>query len=519
MGILTERLIESGNQIALTWKERFTNWMSDLQAKAMEKFSDVLGKGLAKQEAELLDSILAMPDLPPELRALVGRAKTGGGEWQALLLGSLGGAAMGGAASSALMPPLEKLKQHASAKMPFQLLPMLNLMALKFRAQVDDTYFRDQLHRLGFADKEIDYLVQSYQVIPIIADLIRMAVREAFTPEIAERFGQYQDYPEAITEWGVKQGLSKDWLTRYWAAHWELPSPEQGYEMLHRGVIDEETLRLLLRALDVMPFWRDKLMAISWAVPTRVDIRRFWDMRTIDEARLRELYTAFGYHGKDLEDYILWTKVYVAWPDLLARFKNGWITLEDVRSELTRLGMPTDRVQEMIETVVKPDAAERTTAERALTKAEIVKGVKNEVISAGEGIELLTDMGYSEDEAEYILAINIEALRGSPETYEEFKDITQKYRIAAGKNGKPVPEELKAAATALVRTTKEVETLRTAVKAEEAKFVDETVASPEVKAKLTELRVALHRAEAELARVQSEYDRQRAAYKHGGFQG
>ncbi|GAJ24007.1 unnamed protein product, partial [marine sediment metagenome] len=117
------------------------------------------------------------------------------------------------------------------------------------------------------------YKELAYQ-IPPVADIITMAVREAFTPAIAARFGQYEDLPAPYVEWVQKKGLSKEWAERYWAAHWSLPSPQQGFEMLHRGVIGEGDLNMLLRALDVMPFWRDKLTQIAYRPLSRVDVRR-----------------------------------------------------------------------------------------------------------------------------------------------------------------------------------------------------------------------------------------------------
>ncbi|GAI59226.1 unnamed protein product, partial [marine sediment metagenome] len=45
------------------------------------------------------------------------------------------------------------------------------------------------------------YKELAYQ-IPPVADIITMAVREAFTPDIAARFGQYQDFPSELEEWG-----------------------------------------------------------------------------------------------------------------------------------------------------------------------------------------------------------------------------------------------------------------------------------------------------------------------------
>ncbi|GAI71686.1 unnamed protein product, partial [marine sediment metagenome] len=109
-----------------------------------------------------------------------------------------------------------------------------------------------------------------------------------------------EDFPEvtwkSICEaWAMKKGLSKDWSQRYWAAHWNLPSPLQGFEMLHRGVIDEGELTMLLRALDVMPFWRDKLTQIAYRRLTRVDIRRMYKQGVLDESEVLESYKQHGY--------------------------------------------------------------------------------------------------------------------------------------------------------------------------------------------------------------------------------
>lgn len=144
-----------------------------------------------------------------------------------------------------------------------------------------------------------DYL-QLYKTlaypIPPVADLITMAVREAFTPDIAARFGQYQDLPKQYVEAAQQKGLSKEWAERYWAAHWDLPSIQQGFAMLHRGIIGESDLNMLLRALDIMPFWRDKLMALSYKPLTRVDVRRMHQLGTLDESGVKKAYQDGGYN-------------------------------------------------------------------------------------------------------------------------------------------------------------------------------------------------------------------------------
>jgi hypothetical protein len=285
--------------------------------------------------------------------------------------------------------------------------------------------------------------------------------------------------------------------------------------MLHRGLITEQEFYEWFRLVEVVPYWRDNLIQTAYTWPTRVDVRRWWDMRTIDEPRLRELYSGMGYRGKNLDDYVLWTKVYVAFPDLMARWSNGWITEETVRSELVALGMPSDRVEEMMQQKIKPSEPARTTADKNLTKTEIYKGVKKELITWEQGIELLMDLGYSESEADYILAINVGALEGSPGTFEEFKEITLKYKKAQAMEAKPMTEEIKKASEEVVRLTNEVETLNRTIVAEERGLVEEEVLPEEATKRLKQLRVTRNRAQAELDHARSEYERLVAEWKHG----
>ncbi len=164
------------------------------------------------------------------------------------------------------------------------------------------------LHQKGYSGDYKKAMTEASFLIPPITDLITMAVREAFSPEVAERFGQYEDYPKEMTPWGEKQALSEEWLRRYWAAHWALPSPQQGFEMLHRGVIDQSDLDLLLRALDVMPFWRDRLVQIAYTPFTRIDIRRMHKIGVLSEGDVLRSYKDLGYDeakAKTMTDFVM----------------------------------------------------------------------------------------------------------------------------------------------------------------------------------------------------------------------
>ncbi|GAH58162.1 unnamed protein product, partial [marine sediment metagenome] len=134
-----------------------------------------------------------------------------------------------------------------------------------------------------------------------------MAVREAFTPDIARKFGQYEDFPPEFEQWAAKKGLTKEWAERYWASHWALPSVSQGFDMLHRGIITEDELKMLLRALDVMPFWRDRLIQTSYRLLTRVDVRRMYRVGVLTEREVYEAYLHAGYDEKNAERMALFT--------------------------------------------------------------------------------------------------------------------------------------------------------------------------------------------------------------------
>ncbi|MDP1908856.1 MAG: hypothetical protein Q8K85_11195, partial [Hyphomicrobium sp.] len=159
--------------------------------------------------------------------------------------------------------------------------------------------YEGHLARQGYTNDDIITMLDLGDLIPGPSDLVRMGVREVFTPEIAERFGQFQDFPPAFGDWMAKQGYTKEWARNYWGAHWDLPSAMQGFEMFHRDVISEGDLTLLLRALDVMPYWRDKLQEIAYNPITRVDVRRMYQAGVIGPEKVEETYRYQGYTPED----------------------------------------------------------------------------------------------------------------------------------------------------------------------------------------------------------------------------
>lgn len=177
-----------------------------------------------------------------------------------------------------------------------------------YRDLIDESGFDFSLRALGFAEGFIEPLKELAFFIPPVQDIITMAVREVFSPEIARKQGQFEDFPEDFAKFAKQQGVSREWAERYWAAHWSLPSVQMGYEMLHRGVINKERMSELLRALDVMPFWREPLIEISFRPFTRVDIRRMHRVGVLSDGDVKLAYLNLGYDDINaglLRDFVL----------------------------------------------------------------------------------------------------------------------------------------------------------------------------------------------------------------------
>jgi len=236
-------------------------------------------------------------------------------------------------------------------------------------------------------------------------DLIRFAFREVWDPTRRQELLE-EGYPGEFATQMLFQGYNQSWTESYWAAHWTLPSVGELNEMLHRGAIDEATWDRFVKYNDFDPKVRPWLKAISYNPYTRVDSQRMWSLDLLTEQELKDNYKALGYDENHAQRMTLWTKINVLATELRARYSKGWITAAQVKAELISEGMPAAKVEIWVQRIVKAEAAARTDTEKDLTKSEIIKGYTKETIDYPTALAMLIDMGYDSDEAEYILIVN-----------------------------------------------------------------------------------------------------------------
>lgn len=500
--------------LADAWKDRLKGWLVGFLSFGLEVFMDIMGKAFAPILTPLVEK-LEEQDLPEWLKPLLGEIKNPQGEIAALLGQSAAAGATGGLISSTLGPFLLKGVQYPAQKLVRQFIPPdIQLISAVWRGLMPLEAAVEALKNLGYPDDWINILEQllaprldpntvitawrrdpaKYEKLfqdlrdqgldddrieaikfvtlyyPSPQELIHWQAREVFEPEMVSKYGLKSGLGKLRRDDFYKAGMDDPQIDNHWIAHWEHANWMQVVEMLHRGIITEQDVKDWFPLVEMAPYWAENLIKIAYAWPTRVDVRRFWDMRTISEERLRELYKGMGYHGENLEDYIKWTKVYTDFPMMIARFKNGWITEDDIRSWLRGLGIPEDRVQQFIEEKTKPEAPARVEQEKQATATEIMKGVKKGYITWAEGVEMLGDLGYPPEIAEFKLKVYIGVSEGSPDTYSEFKDWSQSYRAAVGLDSVKPPPELIEAERALNAAQKELNA-QMALEPKEAKLI------------------------------------------------
>ena len=294
-------------------------------------------------------------------------------------------------------PVMEEMRQEVAQRVTPTLIPPADTIDAFIRGFMTEDRFRKELGESGYSNERMDILVASSRrlidvgemfrwwlrdfitedqldellrfhkidsedrvrlkqavfFIPPVQDLIRMAVREVFTPSIRERFQLDEGFPTEFQESAKQQGVSEEWAKNYWAAHWVLPSVTQGFAMLHRKVIDLEDLDLLLRAQDVMPFWRDKITQVAFNPLTRVDLRRMHKLGLLDSDQLQVRYEALGFAEENATMMVQFTEAFneeeppevalelegLTRGTILGMFDDGVLTEGETDVALTDLGI------------------------------------------------------------------------------------------------------------------------------------------------------------------------------------
>lgn len=259
--------------------------------------------------------------------------------------------------------PDSSLKVYRSAMR--QLPAFQELLVLRNRNEITTKEAKTYLSLHGYNEEDAGKLLELRFFYPGAADLVSLAGREAFEEDQITKFDLDRDF-DKIPKWIFeKAGVTDEVARWYWVAHWNNPSIQQFWEMVHRkaerlpGVpwsIDDADD--YARLADINPSFVPGLRDIAYRPLTRVDVRRMNRDGVLGYEGIEKSYTDLGY------------------------------------SPVTPPGGKSD-VTLMSEWTIKFNAR----AERELTKTQILNMYELRQISPKDIVTYLELIGYESDQA------------------------------------------------------------------------------------------------------------------------
>lgn len=320
---------------------------------------------------------------------------------------------------------------------------------LRLRGFIDDSTMNQYLDDIGMTPERRVNFLKLFDILPPIQDIATMMGKEAFEPESVAAMGLDRELPGEFVQFAAQQGLSRFWAEKYWIAHWQQPGLEMMFDAYHRRLVDKDFLHTFMKTVEIPPYLRDTLTELAYQPLTRVDIRRMYEDGVLD---IDQVYSAYLDHGYSPENATLmteWTIRYaepaekdlsrtqitslyidgqlnrpdaltmlqrIGYPEHRAEllltyaeyeqvkdlndarqdniedmFKNGWISQGEVRTELAKLGLSSERISLLIE---KWNIA-RTATRKLPSKTDLDKFYRNDIITQDQYISEMERLGYS----------------------------------------------------------------------------------------------------------------------------
>lgn len=311
---------------------------------------------------------------------------------------------------------------------------------------------------LGLNTEVAERAAKAAEQIGTPQDLVRFLVREVFTPELREKLQLDAEYPPEATAQFRRLGVAESYARNIWAAHWELPSIGQLETAYHRYAPESRSMWAseveamglnpdkvettkqdiadLLKFSDVGTYYRDRIMATLYSDLGQIQLRWLVRFRFSDFTE-----TTYRLQRRGLPEPLARTVAQVFFcvqsiSDWKDGIKAGILTWEDVLTELDQWEIDQNNVRRIVQLKVAPDTLAPVEDERKIAKSTVLDAYDLGIDDAARTKTRLQDLGYSADQASFILDVHVQEkkIRAAKET--EASGLTKqevKRALRAGK--------------------------------------------------------------------------------------
>lgn len=194
---------------------------------------------------------------------------------------------------------------HASKSKPIP----LQLAAMRHREWISASEYHNGMRELGYLESETrENLFKLTTQIPTITDIIRFMVRDADDETANGPVHKFNldaefdaKYGKQLKKWATDQGIDENFARYAWRSHWSIPSPTQLFQFVRRlrhdprfpNLLDDVKTALIQQ--DILPYWHEHYLSVVYNPLTRVDVRRAFNIGSIDETQVFKSYVDAGY--------------------------------------------------------------------------------------------------------------------------------------------------------------------------------------------------------------------------------
>lgn len=276
---------------------------------------------------------------------------------------------------------------------------------------IDESEGEELLRNQGYMRDDPKKILDLRFFIPPVQDLIRFAVREVYSPALAESLGLFQEFDQIwpqMQKWAESRGLTQEQARNYWGAHWDLPSVTQVFDMFHRGFISDDEMKTFLRVADFSPAWRDLLVRIAYRPPTRVDLRRMLAAGVMTEEEVYRGYLDLGNspeNARRLTDFARklaqGANKDLARSDIEDMYSRGAIGQVEAEDSLIEMGYDEDEAAFIIQRINLKKMQATLTRRESTLRPRYVAGL----VGPEDVTRILSEAGATADEINELLTL------------------------------------------------------------------------------------------------------------------
>lgn len=189
----------------------------------------------------------------------------------------------------------------------FLVIPLEIVSNLFLRGVINESEHDNYLQRLGYDGNSTSLLKTSYIKPVTIPEIVEYSIKGLSDNSYIQYMGLNDRMYGDITGYAKANGVTDFSARLQHLSAWQFPSIPDCVDLFRRGLIDGTALNYVLQYSNIPPYFRDKLVAQSYEVLSRRDLKALHKLRIISDNDVFNGYKRLGYNDNDARNLTNYT--------------------------------------------------------------------------------------------------------------------------------------------------------------------------------------------------------------------